>query len=750
MSDLTGQTISDGRFLIEREIGRGGAGVVFEAVDVLLKRHVAIKTITSQGKSNNSNKRFEREVRSLAAVKSPYVPEIYHWGTTNEGVPFIVMERLSYPTLEETLLDSQTTLTNDDICAIAIEITKALSIIHDAGIVHRDLKPSNVMIHFDEKTGWSVKLLDFGLVHLLAPDQGLTATENTPGSIGYFSPEHATPQQIDCRSDIFSLGCMLFRATTGKPPFEAENLFASVLLMNSDTAIAIPSEIPQYLSQIIAKCLQAIPDKRFQSALELRQALESKTLIAAPPAASRYKPGSAKPALLIASVLAIAGLCFVLVGLPNKGNGARFTPEKTLSQAVADAAVSNNFSAQRILLKEVEANTEFLSRATPNNRKNLIEIAASQFKNGDIESGELAFDCVFKSLASRKAPPDQWIDTFNAESASYCAVCSPRPRAMAHGEQAVTLSIEAGLLPLQRRSYYLLALLHRLRNEIGTSLSYLKKAHKISTDQICPDENLDAEIAIKYAEVLILTGDQTHAIPLLSNAADELGQSLVRRRNFEYDYFSDLARAITSLKNSPEKKQLSKKVWLLLKNASAVFPSSESKIQTDINAAVLRLNYDEAGAKSDLNAILKSAEQNEKWTYFFDTVWILAKNRALSAKEFNCQMEKGLRKCHAEGNTSPSVLFTATSRAARLSAKLGTVGDALKFYSSAVDEAKRYIPKKGDTEGEFAKIKGLIAAADYSLEHGRADIASRAFEQLPARMPPSLRVQFEKVRTRIK
>ena len=628
MSEFIGKSVSDGRFLIERELGRGGTGVVLEAVDVLLKRQVAIKIITSQ--SEVSAQRFEREVRTLAAVKCQHIPEIYTWGRTDEGLPFIVMELLEYSTLES-LLSAQNVLPDTDVCAIAIEITKALSIIHDAKIVHRDLKPSNVMVRFDSDEGWSIKLLDFGLVHLLAPDQRLTQTENVLGSIGYFSPEHATPQLIDCRSDIFSLGCILFRSLTGEPPFEAENLFASILLMNSDVREQIPPSIPVYLKEIVWKCLQSDPAKRFQNAAELREALESKQPLVTVAEVGSIRSRSGLNLTLVAlSAVAIITLGSALTIFYKKEQNPY--PELTLARSLQSAANSNSLEEQKRILKELDVADGFWTHSSRQNRDDLRKIARAQFANSDIAAGDLAFDCVLKSLRAKLAPTEEWIETLSELVGHHIDLKCPTDETVADAKEAVALSAPS---PSRlKHAHFMLATVYNCRDDVENALSSYKSAQQISADT--RERVFDGEVATTYARFLNKHKREPAQVSrLLEFSMQNFRQSLEDGEKLNYQRCADLYSAVEELKDQPNADRLYRDSASFLSRASQHFPHGDEQLQAMTAAASIKLKYDKPGAISDLRQILKLAERNKSWTHVISTVSILADNKLIERHEIS-------------------------------------------------------------------------------------------------------------------
>ncbi len=213
----------DGRYQIEDRVGEGGVGVVYRALQVKLHRRVAVKLL--QPASDEALRpRFEREAITLAALCHPNIVSVQDYGHTR-GNAFLVMELLQGRTLRE-LIDAEGALAVPRALSLTREVLRALAYAHELGIVHRDLKPANLLVqalpHHEH-----VKVLDFGFVKLLPGshlDRGeqLSRAGFTFGTPAYMSPEHATGGSVDGRSDLYSLGILLFEMLTGKKPFEGE------------------------------------------------------------------------------------------------------------------------------------------------------------------------------------------------------------------------------------------------------------------------------------------------------------------------------------------------------------------------------------------------------------------------------------------------------------------------------------------------------------------------------------------------
>lgn len=282
---MIGQTVSHYR-IIER-LGAGGMGVVYLAEDTLLGRRVAIKTLTdTTGPANRHfRSRFLREARAVSALSHPHIATIHDYGETPDGHPYIVMELVKGQTLGELMLKD--TLTIPRALEIIKEVAEALAEAHQQGIVHRDIKPSNVAIN---ERG-SVKVLDFGLAKQIDlgpsdstdPDrQTLLNTQTREGVIVgtpmYLSPEQALGIEVDARSDLFSLGGLLYECIAGKPPFFGGSpieICAKVIRDDPPPPSQFNPDISSELDRITLKALAKKPESRYQTADELTADLEA-------------------------------------------------------------------------------------------------------------------------------------------------------------------------------------------------------------------------------------------------------------------------------------------------------------------------------------------------------------------------------------------------------------------------------------------------------------------------------------------
>ncbi|HEX4353916.1 MAG TPA: serine/threonine-protein kinase [Polyangiales bacterium] len=219
--------VLDGRYVLQDPIGEGGVGLIFRAIQFKVQRPVAVKFLQREMVGEHSLKpRFEREAMALAALAHPNIVRLHDYGIAR-GNPFLVMEFIEGRTLRGVLNDEGSHLAWPRAFALTRQILYALSYAHERGIVHRDLKPANLIVQAFPQQPEHLKVLDFGFAKFLPGSEldlgaQLTRAGHTFGSPPYMSPEHATGSAVDGRSDLYSVGILLFEMLTGKRPFEGE------------------------------------------------------------------------------------------------------------------------------------------------------------------------------------------------------------------------------------------------------------------------------------------------------------------------------------------------------------------------------------------------------------------------------------------------------------------------------------------------------------------------------------------------
>jgi ABC-type transport system substrate-binding protein/serine/threonine protein kinase len=267
---MIGQKLSN-RYDIRTELGRGGMGVVYRAHDPLLKREVAIKLIPPTLLSPETEQRFQREAQLVAQMDHPAVVPIFDFGK-HEGSLFFVM-----PVVEGTNLrwfQRESALTLGEVIDIGIQVAEALEYSHSRGVIHRDIKPENIMVVRQDSARVRVRIMDFGLARG-ATESRITKTGTIAGTLSYMSPEQVAASGVDHRSDIYSLGTVLYECLTGEPPFsgELQSILYRIVHEIPQPPRSLGADINEDLEAAILTCIAKDPAKRPQRASEVADSL---------------------------------------------------------------------------------------------------------------------------------------------------------------------------------------------------------------------------------------------------------------------------------------------------------------------------------------------------------------------------------------------------------------------------------------------------------------------------------------------
>jgi serine/threonine-protein kinase len=267
------------RYAVGELLGRGGMAEVYRATDRVLDRSVAVKVLGSWLADDATFvERFRREALAAARISHPNLVAVYDAGS-EDGIQYIVMELVPGETLAG-VLASRGRLDPDRAAQVATSAADALEVAHASGLVHRDVKPANVMVMPDGRT----KLMDLGIARSL-DGETITRASSVLGTAGYLSPEQARGDRVDHRSDIYSLGCVLFEMLAGRQPFEADSPVAVAYKHVNETP-AFPASlqppVPPALEAVTLRAMEKDPAARFQSAADMKAALDDRTVPIAP------------------------------------------------------------------------------------------------------------------------------------------------------------------------------------------------------------------------------------------------------------------------------------------------------------------------------------------------------------------------------------------------------------------------------------------------------------------------------------
>lgn len=320
MTDSHADSLPSGvspRYEVKQLLGEGGMGRVYKTQDLTLQREVAVKVLV--GHSTKDLTRFQREAKSMSRLKHSNLVEVYDFGVTDSGNAYLVMELVSGIKLSQ-LLERRTRLSIEETVQITLSVADGMFHAHNKGIVHRDLKPSNISI-MDENDLTQIKVLDFGISTAL--DDTMTDRLTQAGAIVgtplYMSPEQARGETVDQRSDLYSLGCIIYACLSGRPPFQGMSALDTVQMhinaQPKSLRLHSESSVPDAIDAIVMKLLEKKAHDRYQSMADLAEALvavsndKQKSISQNPHVAHIRKERSTK------SLLRIAGMALLLVGV---------------------------------------------------------------------------------------------------------------------------------------------------------------------------------------------------------------------------------------------------------------------------------------------------------------------------------------------------------------------------------------------------------------------------------------------------
>ena len=322
LSDLSlAERLFEGRYEILSVIASGGMGTIYKAVQRALGKAVAIKMLKNQDNSHAMWARFKQEAKTASLLNHPNIIQVYDFGATSDGQPYMVMDYVDGTDLGA-LIKAEGKLKPFEAIRIFSQVCDAMYHAHTKGILHRDLKPSNLML--TNLTGVpEVKIVDFGIAKFLkgGDTQALTQTGEIFGSPYYMSPEQTTGKSVDHRSDIYSVGCIMYETLSGSVPISGNTAFETLMKHNAEKPVPIAERCPRAnlspeLQKVVMKSLEKDAAKRFQTMDELKKALQE-----APEAKSKTHgelhktPRHSKKVIIIASVCGAIVLCGIAAAI---------------------------------------------------------------------------------------------------------------------------------------------------------------------------------------------------------------------------------------------------------------------------------------------------------------------------------------------------------------------------------------------------------------------------------------------------
>jgi serine/threonine protein kinase len=347
LPDQAGDVIA-GKYRIERVIGEGGMGVVYAARHVDLDELYAIKLMRTEGDDAGDaeqSKRFLREARACARLRGEHVARVHDVGKLDDGTPYMVMEHLTGVDLRK-LFKQKGPLPVGEVVEYLLQTCEAIEEAHANGIIHRDLKPANLFLTRRSNGTPCIKVLDFGISKQIGGAAGLDVTNTTDmvGSPFYMSPEQMrSGRSADRRSDIWSLGVVMYELVGGAPPFRGESITEVCARVLQDPPISLASRVPGVspaFEQIVVRCLEKDPEVRFQSATDLAEALRAAR--AGDPLA--LGPTSVRPAMTSTQDAAASVASSVTLGAVTR-SGSPPSRSRLALAAVACVAVGAAFAA---------------------------------------------------------------------------------------------------------------------------------------------------------------------------------------------------------------------------------------------------------------------------------------------------------------------------------------------------------------------------------------------------------------------
>ncbi|HEY9760811.1 MAG TPA: protein kinase [Oculatellaceae cyanobacterium] len=340
------ELLFEGRYRILSVIASGGMGTIYKGVQKSLNKVVAIKMLKTQDSAASTFARFKQEAKAASLLKHHNIIQVFDFGATTDGQPYMVMDFVEGTDLG-TLIKTEKQLHPYEALQIFLQVADAMQHAHTTGVMHRDLKPSNIML--TNLSGLpEVKIVDFGIAKFLKghnETQALTKTGDIFGSPYYMSPEQTVNKDVDQRSDIYSLGCIMYETLSGTVPIAGKTAFETLMKHGSEKATPLSARCPKNfvsddLQRVVMKCLEKEPSKRFQSMVDLKDALAATPEGKGKRSPSLLKGNNLKLAIGVGAALltaAVVGTVFFFVNTAQPSTNAA-TVELQLQQKIAERA----------------------------------------------------------------------------------------------------------------------------------------------------------------------------------------------------------------------------------------------------------------------------------------------------------------------------------------------------------------------------------------------------------------------------
>jgi serine/threonine protein kinase len=434
-ADYAEGTIIGGNYRIERKLGGGGMGTVYQCTDLAMRRSVAVKFLHPHlVTSDKWLLRFQQEARAVGRLEHPNIIGVHAFSRQGD-TPFIVMDFVQGTSLDA-ILQKEGTLSIERAIKIMSQVADALVHAHKAGVIHRDLKPSNILIL--NETDDAVRILDFGIAKLEDDGEGLngpklTQTGEVFGSPAYMSPEQSMGRNIDGRSDQYSFGCVLYECLTGSVPFVGASLVEVMMKQTGEkpqslAEASLGKRFPGYMEAAVAKTLEKDPAHRFESMEAVKEALTGKVPVASakPKQVGQAKREGSQWALLAVAGLLIVGLVlfmlrmlFAPIQVPTQaGNSIHQVPDINLTKdndKLREEEKGERYAAE-ILSKWVEQNhnaTSFVASKLPGQHD-----TATQLSDGSLR--------LLRGMPNLNSIDVSWCEGVKDAGIREIAACHPR------------------------------------------------------------------------------------------------------------------------------------------------------------------------------------------------------------------------------------------------------------------------------------------------------------------------------------